>query len=143
MDFLGAPRLLVLALVMTSHIAADIFETIDEVTRQHTEPKEDKKEARPSKMSEEAMAAFPIDDKDRTAYVESLDKDAQEFFGEGKLEEALKLWQRIMIIDPKNVGNLGNVALTLKDLDKVTEARQVMAKALELHPDDPGTMHVL
>ena len=87
------------------------------------------------KVSEEAMNAFPINDKDRVKYTEALNTKAQGLFREQKVEEALAVWERITVIDPKNAQNIANVALTYKDLGREDEAYATMQKALEVAPN--------
>jgi len=96
-----------------------------------------------SKISEEAMKAFPTSENERRQYVEALNQKAQGLFRNDKVNEALTVWERIVVIDPKNVQNLMNVGLTLHDIGKKREAMEYLRKAAALQPDDPGVHYQL
>jgi len=100
-------------------------------------------EASASKISEEAMKAFPTSENESRQFVERLNRKAQGLFRNEKVNEALKVWERIVVIDPKNVQNLLNVGLTFHDIGKKREAMEYLRKAAVLQPDDPGVHYQL
>lgn len=72
-----------------------------------------------------------------------LKKAALNLFNEGKLEQSLATWQKLILLLPTDADVYNNLGLTLKKLGKKEEAYQAYTKALALQHDFPEALNNL
>ena len=72
--------------------------------------------------------------------IERLERNARGFLEVGKLLQAMKCFETIILIQPTNVAAVHNFGLCLKRLGKLDMAEQVLRRAEDLRRAADGEM---
>lgn len=72
-----------------------------------------------------------------TQQAKLLDLVATVYSHIGKQEKALALYERCLLVEPKNINYLSNAASCLTFLGRISRAQNCLSKAIELQPSNP------
>ncbi|MDH7593083.1 MAG: tetratricopeptide repeat protein [Methanomicrobiales archaeon] len=88
------------------------------------------------RKEEEEKISIRTTDVERTLLVEDLNKCGVELRREGKAEEALVLFDRVLELDPSNIVALHNRGVALRSLGRYAEALKEFERVLGVEPEN-------